>query len=624
MAASIILDDIRLTSYDCATYPSPNLVEIGDELVPDSLTCFIHGILNPRGLNKPTINRRCTAIAHAIIASCRPRSFISPLLLAIAVYIHRKYASRELIDILSSLNFCVNYREVQRYEYAMINCEAPSYDLTGFVQFVFDNADFNVNTLNGKNKFHSMGGIACMTPGGTEDNNIVVPRNLNIPSAEVIGSFGNVPLLSYCKPSVPGLQSITIVDLTTTSVKPQTLMFADALDTLWLAGYLVEKTPRTSWSGYMQVATSCGSYDKSRIEVLPFINLDPTKPSTIYTALHFAQKQCERQGKLTCPVTFDQPLYIKAAEIVAASEDLGKVFIRLGGFHLIMSYMGSIGNIMSGSGLEELWESVYAKDSVVHMMSGRAYSRALRVNFLTQVALLKILIQTPGCMDEIDKDRLCRLYKSLLGQEVQPEEIVKEECVKRFSNLLHHVSELTAGMNRTSKLWIQYYKQVAILRMFIRAERTSDWQLHIYSIIQMLPHFHAAGHLAYAKSAHLYIQQMLELPHKMPVEEYKLFTEKGYFTIRRTDKFWDGIFSDQTIEQFLMRQLKSSGGMTHGRGITESALTKWVHALGDVFQFAMLWRDTHQSTQEHLSNIKTYVQPVNSKTTLILVALLSG
>ena len=164
----------------------------------------------------------------------------------------------------------------------MINCEAASYDLTGFVQFVFDNADFNVNTLNGKNTFHSMGGIACMTPGGTEDNNIVVPRNLNIPSAEVIGSFGNVPLLSYCKPSVPGLQSITIVDLTTTSVKPQTLMFADALDTLWLAGYLVEKTPRTSWSGYMQVATSCGSYDKSRIEVLPFINLDPTTQHNLY------------------------------------------------------------------------------------------------------------------------------------------------------------------------------------------------------------------------------------------------------------------------------------------------------------------------------------------------------
>ena len=28
-----------------------------------------------------------------------------------------------------------------------------------------------------------------------------------------------------------------------------------------------------------------------------------------------------------------------------------------------------------------------------------------------------------------------------------------------------------------------------------------------------------------------------------------------------------------------MRMLKTNGGMTHGRGITDSTLTKWVHAL---------------------------------------------
>lgn len=33
-----------------------------------------------------------------------------------------------------------------------------------FLQFVFDNADFDVNTLDGKNTFHSMGGIQIVTP----------------------------------------------------------------------------------------------------------------------------------------------------------------------------------------------------------------------------------------------------------------------------------------------------------------------------------------------------------------------------------------------------------------------------------------------------------------------------
>ena len=66
----------------------------------------------------------------------------------------------------------------------------------------------------------------------------------------------------------------------------------------------------------------------------------------------FAQNECDSRWINFCPVTFDQPLYVKAVEIVESSHDLKqKLFIRLGGFHLLMSYLGSIGNIMDGSGL---------------------------------------------------------------------------------------------------------------------------------------------------------------------------------------------------------------------------------------------------------------------------------
>jgi len=72
---------------------------------------------------------------------------------------------------------------------------------------------------------------------------------------------------------------------------------------------------------------------------------------------------------------------------------------------------------------------------------------------------------------------------------------------------------------------------------------------------------------------------MEALEKTMPADEYPLFADKGYFTIRRLDDFWSGNFSDHTIEQCLMRMLKTSGGMMHGRGITDSTLTKWVHTL---------------------------------------------
>ena len=148
-----------------------------------------------------------------------------------------------------------------------------------------------------------------------------------------------------------------------------------------------------------------------------------------------------------------------------------------------------------------------------------------------------------------------------------------------MAETIGHLYDQAAGKDRTARLWINYLKQVSIMRLFIRAERTVDWWLHIYSVKQMLPYFHAAGHLAYAKWTHLNIQQRMELYNIMPEKEYDQFTEQGYFTIRRSNKFWDEVFSVQTTEQFLMRLLKTSGGMTHGRGITDSTLTRWVHSL---------------------------------------------
>ncbi len=53
---------------------------------------------------------------------------------------------------------------------------------------------------------------------------------------------------------------------------------------------------------------------------------------------------------------------------------------------------------------------------------------------------------------------------------------------------------------------------IRILRMFIEAERTEDWMLHLQAIQDMLPYFAAAGHNLYAKSAYIYLQKIQQLP----------------------------------------------------------------------------------------------------------------
>lgn len=98
---------------------------------------------------------------------------------------------------------------------------------------------------------------------------------------------------------------------------------------------------------------------------------------------------------------------------------------------------------------------------------------------------------------------------------------------------------------------------VSLLKTFITAERTGNWDLHLKTIAGMLPYLAAAGHNNYVKSCRIYTQEMHALETTHP--EIKASFEKGHHVIRRTDHHWCGTSLDQVIEQELMRSMKSSG-----------------------------------------------------------------
>ena len=46
--------------------------------------------------------------------------------------------------------------------------------------------------------------------------------------------------------------------------------------------------------------------------------------------------------------------------------------------------------------------------------------------------------------------------------------------------------------------------------------------------------------------------------------------EAGFHEVQRGSRLWVGLSTDVVIEQVLMRSLKTSGGLTRGRGMAES------------------------------------------------------
>ena len=101
--------------YDSSTNPEPTNISC---TAPESLDSFVHNVIRHSG--KKEHGSKHEAIIQSIIADTRPRSFLSPLLLGIAVYIHRKYGSKDLIELLKNLGFSESYLEVQRYKYSIM------------------------------------------------------------------------------------------------------------------------------------------------------------------------------------------------------------------------------------------------------------------------------------------------------------------------------------------------------------------------------------------------------------------------------------------------------------------------------------------------------------------------
>ena len=63
------------------------------------------------------------------------------------------------------------------------------------------------------------------------------------------------------------------------------------------------------------------------------------------------------------------------------------IVLILGGFLVMMSFSGTITSLMSESGLAESLETCYGKNTVKHMLTGKAIARAFRGHFLVEAVL---------------------------------------------------------------------------------------------------------------------------------------------------------------------------------------------------------------------------------------------
>ena len=107
---------------------------------------------------------------------------------------------------------------------------------------------------------------------------------------------------------------------------------------------------------------------------------------------------------------------------------------------------------------------------------------------------------------------------------------------------------------------------VSTLQRFISAERMSNWKLHLQTV-----RCHISQHLVIhaMQSLHTYTCKSCYVCQKLIQMRIGNSWKYTMWCDVRSERFWAGLSPDPIIEQVLMRSIKTHGGVSRGKGMTE-------------------------------------------------------
>ena len=405
------------------------------------------------------------------------------------------------IELLNKLGVTCTYDELLRFKSSAAHAAGKrirNMGLTearnGLVQVVADNFDANISSQNGLQSTHALAMLVTQNKEGVESKDESISTEIRRIEKHIMKEdiVPDIPMHHYQGPKNPDM--------------PKNVAKRIPLPLRILAGQVVSvsKAKETDFEFMKKIATMTdvpefGGFNtmrtrekqatikpKTNAVYLPLVDMNPTNPTTIMTAMVEAERVTNQTGQEYTLFTNDQQLYKITVGITwVYQERFLKLIPRLGGMHTLMSFVGAVGSLMSDSGLESIMESAFG--GVSKMLSGKKFPQNVRA--LRMVA------------------------EELLAK------ILRDEHVTSESKLME-ILEDRAKVSRTAKVWLEnLVKPVFIIMMFIRAEREGNWPLHLYATEQMMPYFFASGHVHYARYGLYYLHSMAKLPSSV-LEEF--------------------------------------------------------------------------------------------------------
>lgn len=276
-------------------------------------------------------------------------------------------------------------------------------------------------------------------------------------------------------------------------------------------------------------------------------------------------------------VVCDQAIYAKVQHIRWKDDEMKeKLIIRLGAFHAIMSFCGTIGKRFNNSGFQDILveSDVIGPSSINGIVSGKHYNRCMTVHKVLYEALERMRFSAfLRSLDDIEEEHIRSFIERFRGNVLSSEQVcqspVMELISERYANFVNQCREI----NPTFDFWSSYIDMVGCLLLFVRATRTNNWDLHIATIRDMLPWYFAYDRPNYSRYLTTYWLEMksLEETHPGALEEVK-----SNWTVQRQGRYgFSSVPCDMTIEQTANRDAKIKGGLV-GFTLNRGYIHRWL------------------------------------------------
>ena len=137
---------------------------------------------------------------------------------------------------------------------------------------------------------------------------------------------------------------------------------------------------------------------------------------------------------------------------------------------------------------------------------------------------------------------MAEVSEKVLSKKDEDNDTLKE-TLKEWHSYIEGL-KLKWSDSRTARYWLMFMRFISIVRMFSRAERTGNWDLHLKASQDILPYFAASGHNNYSEYARLYLQESSYMYGCLRKAMSNCFFhyQKEYFS------FWTGTWTDISIK----------------------------------------------------------------------------